>query len=87
MNIHEAKTNFSKLVEAALAGEEVIIAKSGAPILKLMKLEDGNLKLRKGYGAGRKFFEGITDADVDELVRIVDEPVEWKYRELDLDLK
>jgi prevent-host-death family protein len=84
MNIHEAKTNFSKLVEAALAGEEVIIAKSGTPILQLLKLEEGNLKLRNGFGAGRRFFDGMSEADMDELIRVIDEPVQWEYRNLEL---
>lgn len=35
MNIHEAKTQFSKLIEAVLQGEEVIIAKSGKPVARL----------------------------------------------------
>lgn len=34
-NIHEAKTTLSKLIERALAGEEVIIAKAGKPLVKL----------------------------------------------------
>ena len=33
VNIHEAKTHFSKLVADALAGEDVIIAKAGKPLL------------------------------------------------------
>jgi prevent-host-death family protein len=37
-NIHEAKTHFSKLVERAMRGEEVIIAKAGKPVVKLVKL-------------------------------------------------
>ena len=39
VNIHEAKTNFSKLVERALEGEEIVIARSGKPLLKLVPLE------------------------------------------------
>ena len=35
VNMHEAKTHLSRLVEQALAGEEVIIAKSGKPLVKL----------------------------------------------------
>lgn len=35
-NIHEAKTNLSKLIESVLAGEEVIISKAGKPIVKLI---------------------------------------------------
>ena len=39
VNIHEAKTHFSRLVERALAGEEIVIARSGKPLLKLVPLE------------------------------------------------
>jgi len=35
-NIHEAKTNLSKLIEATLAGKEVIIAKAGKPVVRLV---------------------------------------------------
>lgn len=38
VNIHEAKTHFSKLLERVMAGEEVIIAKAGKPIAKLSVL-------------------------------------------------
>jgi len=38
-NIHEAKTHFSKLVRDAMAGEEIVIAKAGVPILRLDKIE------------------------------------------------
>ena len=36
MNIHEAKTHLSRLVERAAAGEEIIIAKAGKPMAKLV---------------------------------------------------
>jgi prevent-host-death family protein len=35
VNIHEAKTQFSRLVDAAAAGEEIIIAKAGVPAARL----------------------------------------------------
>lgn len=35
VNIHEAKTHFSKLVDAAMHGKEVIIAMAGKPIIRL----------------------------------------------------
>ena len=35
-NIHEAKSSLSKLIELAIAGEEVIIAKAGKPVVKLI---------------------------------------------------
>jgi prevent-host-death family protein len=38
VNVHEAKTQFSKLLEKAERGEEVIIARSGKPIAKLVPI-------------------------------------------------
>ncbi len=38
-NIYEAKTNLSKLVEMALAGQEVYVAKNGTPLIELKPLE------------------------------------------------
>ncbi|MGF1480848.1 MAG: type II toxin-antitoxin system Phd/YefM family antitoxin [Cyanophyceae cyanobacterium] len=35
-NIHEAKSNLSKLIESVLAGEEVVIAKAGKPLVRLV---------------------------------------------------
>ena len=36
VNMHEAKTNLSKLVEQALAGEEVVLAKNGEALVRLV---------------------------------------------------
>lgn len=47
VNIHQAKTNFSKLVDSARKGEETIIAKSGEPVAKL-----GPLKMQSKYRLG-----------------------------------
>ena len=38
VNVHEAKTNFSKLLEQAHAGNEIIVAKAGKPFARLMPL-------------------------------------------------
>lgn len=35
VNIHEAKTQFSKLVDAVIHGQEILIAKTGNPVAKL----------------------------------------------------
>ena len=40
-NIHEAKTHFSRLVEDAAAGREVIIAKSGKPVARIVSMTAG----------------------------------------------
>jgi prevent-host-death family protein len=39
VNIHEAKTHLSRLVEAAARGEPFIIAKAGKPLVKVIPLE------------------------------------------------
>ena len=39
VNIHEAKTHLSKLIEQAVEGEPFIIAKSGKPLVKVMAIE------------------------------------------------
>ncbi len=39
LNIYEAKTKLSQLVERAMLGEEVIIAKAGKPMVKLVRIE------------------------------------------------
>jgi prevent-host-death family protein len=39
VNIYEAKSKFSKLISQAIAGEEIIIAKSGKPVARLVPFE------------------------------------------------
>jgi prevent-host-death family protein len=39
VNIHEAKTQLSKLLQRVIAGEEVIIARAGLPVAKLVPIE------------------------------------------------
>ena len=36
VNIHDAKTHFSKLIDRVLLGEEIVIAKAGRPVAKLV---------------------------------------------------
>lgn len=42
VNIHDAKTQLSKLVDAALQGEEIAIARRNKPLVKLQVLEEEN---------------------------------------------
>lgn len=53
INIHEAKTNFSKLLKRVLAGEEIIIAKAGKPIAKLVPISKKNIKRVAGLAKGK----------------------------------
>lgn len=45
INVHEAKTNFSRLLQRVAAGEEIIIAKAGVPVARLVPVER-NVKKR-----------------------------------------
>ena len=53
VNIHEAKTNLSRLVEAAAKGEPFIIARAGKPLVKVMPLDAPPAKKRLGFLKGQ----------------------------------
>ena len=50
INIHQAKTQLSKLVEEAAQGEEIIIAKAGKPMARLVALDQAEHKTRQSGG-------------------------------------
>jgi prevent-host-death family protein len=55
INIHEAKTQLSKLVDQAVNGEPFIIAKAGKPLVKVTRLDapESSSKKRLGFMAGQ----------------------------------
>jgi prevent-host-death family protein len=53
INIHAAKTQLSKLLDAAVAGEEVIIAKAGKPVARLVPVDAKPPPRRLGILAGK----------------------------------
>ncbi|WP_426167618.1 type II toxin-antitoxin system Phd/YefM family antitoxin [Sandarakinorhabdus sp. DWP1-3-1] len=73
VNVHEAKTHFSKLLERAHAGEEIIVAKAGKPYAKLVKLDDAPLPCKRTPGgwpelaplADDAMMSAMTDADIE----------------------
>lgn len=69
VNVHAAKTNFSRLVDRAAAGEEIIIAKAGQPVAKLVPLATApQEKRRLGLLAGRAVIPPDFDAPLPEEV-------------------
>jgi prevent-host-death family protein len=62
VNIHEAKTHLSRLLEAAAAGEEIIIAKAGKPVAKLVPIE-AKPKARRKLGNAEGEFTVPDDFD------------------------
>ena len=59
VSIHEAKTNLSKLIQEALNGETVIIAKGKNPLIKLEVLE--NIKKHRRIGGANKLLIDMSD--------------------------
>ena len=72
VNLYEAKTKLSSLIERAVAGEEIIIAKAGKPMVKLVRIKcQGKRKL--GTAAGMIGYKpgwdaAMTDAELDSLL-------------------
>jgi prevent-host-death family protein len=53
VGIHEAKTHFSKLVAKAAAGEEIVVSRSGKPIVKMVPYSEPSTARRPGLLAGK----------------------------------
>jgi antitoxin (DNA-binding transcriptional repressor) of toxin-antitoxin stability system len=82
VNIHMAKTHFSKLCEEAEAGAEIVIARSGKPILKLVRFEEEPIPaLKEDFGFAKGM---ITDYDPEEFDAL-DEVIWAGWYEDDID--
>jgi prevent-host-death family protein len=68
VNIHQTKTHLSKLLQRVAAGEEIIIAKAGVPIAKLVPMVAENAKRQLGLYRGQIWmapdFDGPLPDDV-----------------------
>jgi prevent-host-death family protein len=72
VNIHEAKSSLSKLIERARAGDEVIIAKAGTPMVRLVPVDrpakrvfgsaKGQITFKEGWDAP------MTKRELDEFL-------------------
>ena len=67
VNIHEAKSQLSRLIEAVVGGEEVVIAKAGTPLVRLVPV-DQKPKLRFGLMKGKIRITEDFDAPLPEDV-------------------
>ncbi|WP_456444794.1 type II toxin-antitoxin system Phd/YefM family antitoxin [Oceanithermus sp.] len=66
VNVAEAKAKLSELLEAALRGEEIVLAKRGKPVAKLVPLSGRKREL--GFLAGRvpdSFFEPLPEEELE----------------------
>jgi prevent-host-death family protein len=71
VNIHEAKTQLSRLIEKAAAGESFLIAKAGKPMVKVVAVDAPVAKRRLGFlqGQGRipKDFDMMGHSEIEQM--------------------
>ena len=70
VNVHEAKTHLSRLLERALAGEEIVIARAGTPLVRLVPFYEVAEPRIAGTYADRikidkAFDDPLPDSDLD----------------------
>ena len=68
VNIHEAKTQLSRLLRRVSSGEEIIIARAGKPVARLIPVEGGPKRV---FGLDKGLFEvpeGFNDPLPDDLL-------------------
>ncbi len=71
VNIHEAKTQLSRYVDQAAAGEEIIIARAGKPVARLVALAETSKPRPLGVGVGRftmpEDFDHFAQAEIEAM--------------------
>ncbi|CAN5826462.1 type II toxin-antitoxin system Phd/YefM family antitoxin [soil metagenome] len=63
VNMHEAKTQLSRLVDRALAGEEIVIARNGKPVARLVAAEEEPKQRILGGWKGKFWLADDWDSD------------------------
>lgn len=66
-NIHEAKTHFSKLLERVMKGEEVVIAKAGKPVARILPVTTNVSRRQPGGDKGKVTIMPEFDAPLEEF--------------------
>lgn len=68
VNIHEAKTHLSRLVERAAAGEEIVISKAGTPMARLVPFHPAPSRRSPGRMAGQIHLADDFDRTPEEVL-------------------
>jgi prevent-host-death family protein len=69
VNMHEAKTHLSRLAERAAGGEEIIIARSGRPLAKLVPVKEDPVPRKLGLWKGQVSIHPDFDAPLPDEIR------------------
>ena len=71
VNIHEAKTHLSRLVEQAARGETFVIAKAGKPMVKVVPIENPSRRSKFGFMKGQikipADFDRLAQEEIEKL--------------------
>ena len=74
VNVHEAKTHFSKLLERVARGEEIVIARAGKPVARLVPFKESVAKRIPGTAKGKIIIASDFDAPLpDDLLKTFEE--------------
>ncbi len=68
VNLHEAKTHLSRLVDQAMAGEEVVIARNGKPLVRLVPCVEDRKPRKLGAWQGKIWIADDFDETPQELI-------------------
>lgn len=69
VNIHEAKTHLSRLIERARAGEEITIAKAGEPVAKLVPVTHMPRRCEPGSAKGEAWISDDFNAPLPDDIQ------------------
>lgn len=67
VNIHEAKTHLSRLIQEALDGEEIVIARGNQPVVRLVLVESARRMRSLGWARDQVTIAPDFDAPLDDL--------------------
>ena len=75
-NVHEAKTNLSRLLDRVEKGEEIVIARSGQPVAKLTRIQSRPARRNLGRDEGKVWIAENFDEWTEDLEK---EFFNWNY--------
>ncbi len=75
VNVHDAKTHLSRLLDRAAAGEEIVIGRAGKPVARLVPLERRR-PVRFGLLKGQIDMTGFDEADADIELQLASSVIE-----------
>jgi len=70
VNVHEAKTHFSRLLERVQSGEQIIIAKAGKPVAVLSPIDEAIAQRTPGNDKGKVVIAVDFDAPLPEFAEL-----------------